>query len=282
MRPTAFAAFLILAAVPVTSFAQADPRLSTLDPSTLSTLTAIIDSARVAGLPSEPLIDKALEGASKRASPERIVLAVRNFAGDLGAARRALGAEASEQELVAGVGALRAGAAESALRRLKAARGAQSALLPLAVLSDLVAQGTPVDRAAEAVIGLAERGGTEAQFRELPASRGRGHDRAGGTTGAPAVQPSTGSTDPGRGNSGSDNQGRGNAGADNQGRGNAGADNSGRGNAGSQDGRGRPADEPRAAEPPPVTNPAADAPRNAPPRDRPTTPQGKGRANAPR
>jgi len=142
-----------------------------LDPATAAAVLAVIDSAASAGLPAGPLVQKALEGTSKRAAPERIVFAVRGLSADLRAARAALGASASEPELVAGVGALRAGAGVEALARVKAARGAQSALLPLAVLSDLVAQGTPVDRAVEAVTALAERRASDAQYRALPAGR---------------------------------------------------------------------------------------------------------------
>jgi hypothetical protein len=69
---------------------------------------------------------------------------------------------------------------------VKRARGESSALLPLAVLTDLVAQGIPVDRAASVILGLAERRAADAQYRNLPRAHGRG--------GASAVGPA--STDP--------------------------------------------------------------------------------------
>ncbi|MDQ3810146.1 MAG: hypothetical protein M3336_07640, partial [Chloroflexota bacterium] len=54
-----------------------DARLAArLDPATRKAVEVIVDSARAAGLPTEPLIDKALEGASKRASGGRITAAV--------------------------------------------------------------------------------------------------------------------------------------------------------------------------------------------------------------
>ena len=54
-----------------------DPRLETrLDPQTRAAVAAIVDSAKLVGLPVEPLIDKALEGASKRAPGARIISAV--------------------------------------------------------------------------------------------------------------------------------------------------------------------------------------------------------------
>ena len=53
------------------------------------------DSARAAGLPHEPLILKALEGASKGADSARIVTAVRALGGRLQEAARALGPAAA-------------------------------------------------------------------------------------------------------------------------------------------------------------------------------------------
>jgi hypothetical protein len=174
-----------------------------LDPATARLVSQLVDSAVISGLPSSPLVNKALEGASKGAAPERIVVAVRTLAADLRAARAALGPTASEAELVAGVGALRAGAEGDVLSRVKRARGESSALLPLAVLTDLVAQGIPVDRAASVILGLAERRAADAQYRNLPRAHGRG--------GASAVGPaSTADPRPGLGNS-SNPPGRGTA-----------------------------------------------------------------------
>ena len=49
----------------------------------------MIDAARSEGLPTEPLIDKALEGASKRANGQIIVTVVKGLVGDLRKAREA-------------------------------------------------------------------------------------------------------------------------------------------------------------------------------------------------
>src|SRR5574341_1439766 len=83
----------LAAALSFTSAAQGqDPRLERRrDAETRARVAAIIDSARASGLPIEPLVDKALEGASKGAPGDRIVTAVRNLAVGLGAAREALG-----------------------------------------------------------------------------------------------------------------------------------------------------------------------------------------------
>ena len=135
---------------------QTDPRLERLDAATRPAVAALVDSAGRALLPTEPLVQRALEGATKRASGELIVAAVRRFAVELGHARDALGSTASPAELSAGAAALRAGASPTVLARLRQARR-EPLTMPLAVLADLVASGVPVDSAAAAVLALAAR-----------------------------------------------------------------------------------------------------------------------------
>src|SRR5439155_360406 len=89
---------------------QADSRLERLDAATRPTVAALVDSARTAMLPTEPLMQRALEGATKRASGDAIVAAVRRLAADLGRARDALGSTASPAEPTAGAAAPRAAA----------------------------------------------------------------------------------------------------------------------------------------------------------------------------
>ncbi|MGH7675042.1 MAG: hypothetical protein ACREMV_07200, partial [Gemmatimonadales bacterium] len=79
------AAFVALVAMAAASPAGAqDPRLGRLDPATQAAVGAVIDSARAVGLPAEPLIDRALEGSTKRAAGDLIVAAVRRLAAQLG------------------------------------------------------------------------------------------------------------------------------------------------------------------------------------------------------
>jgi len=134
--------------------AAQDPRLERLDAGTRPLVAALVDSARTAGLPAEPLVQRALEGTIKGAPGDRIVAAVRRLAADLGRARDALGPAASPPELEAGAAALRAGASPAVLVQLRRSRP-QRLTVPLAVLTDLVASGVPVDSAAAAVLALA-------------------------------------------------------------------------------------------------------------------------------
>jgi hypothetical protein len=135
--------------------AQGDRLLRRLDSTTYAQVQAAIDSARAAGLPIEPLVARALEGASKNAAGARIVAAVHRLARDLAGAKSALGDGASAAELEAGASALRAGVAPAALAELRESRPKQELTVPLAVLSDLVARGVPADTAATFVLAIA-------------------------------------------------------------------------------------------------------------------------------
>jgi hypothetical protein len=138
----------------VAQVAAQDPRLERLDPETRSAVVAVVDSASAMGLPSEPLIQRALEGSTKGAAGTRIVAAVRRLATDLGTARTALGPRAAAPELEAGVAALRAGATPAVLTELRDRRRAPLTMA-LSVLADLVASGVPVDSASVIVLALA-------------------------------------------------------------------------------------------------------------------------------
>lgn len=146
--------------------AQGDPRLGRLTPTASAAVNHLVDSVRAVGLPTEPLVDKALEGSSKGAAPDRIVRAVRNLAGDLAGARTALGSSASEPELVAGARALRAGASRASLSEIRQHRKGML-IVPLATLTDLMAAGVPADSAAAAVLALAQRGAPDQDFTEM-------------------------------------------------------------------------------------------------------------------
>lgn len=144
-------------AVAAPTAAAQDARLrERLDPATASRVGSIIDSARIAGLPTRPLVSKALEGASKGAPGTRIVAAVNRLASELRAARDVLG-PSTEAELDAAASALMLGARREDLRAVRVARAGERLTVPLAVLADLVAYGVPADAATQAVVRLAGR-----------------------------------------------------------------------------------------------------------------------------
>ena len=161
-RPTrlVLALLLLLAGSAAPALAQGgrapDARLAgRVDDATRQQVLSQVDSARRDGLPFEKLVDRALEGASKRAPGARIAAAVRELRLALGQARVALGRDASAVELEAGASAIQARVAPRVLAGLRRARPDGSLTVPLAVLTDLVAYGVPVDTAARTVIALA-------------------------------------------------------------------------------------------------------------------------------
>jgi hypothetical protein len=144
-----------------------DARLARLDRQIQVEVGVLVDSARLMGIPTEPVVDKALEGAAKRAPSKRIVTVVRSRFHELVAGRSALGNVASEAEIIAAADALHAGASRDVISTLRARRPTAPLTIPLAVLADLIARGVPVDTAASAVLALANTPATDAQFAAL-------------------------------------------------------------------------------------------------------------------
>ena len=135
--------------------AQSDQRLDRLAPQTRALVAPVMDSARAQGLPVEPLLERALEGTSKHASPQLIAQVVGRLAGDLAHAREALGPNATPEALAAGADALHAGASTALLRRISQSLDGQRMAVPLAVLADLTARGVPADTAATLTLARA-------------------------------------------------------------------------------------------------------------------------------
>ena len=127
---------------------------------TRATLERLIDSARVAGLPVDPLYSKVREGVFRSADEARVIAAVRRLGRDLAEARSALGDSAQPEEITAGANALRAGIRPADLSRLQDARGRrpdQPLTVALVVLADLATRGVPPAMAAASVNELVAR-----------------------------------------------------------------------------------------------------------------------------
>ncbi|MDH4043131.1 MAG: hypothetical protein OEY20_10700 [Gemmatimonadota bacterium] len=152
-----FAALVGASAMSARTAAAQEPRFTgRLSPAARSAVEAVLDSARQTGLPIEPLVDRALEGAAKGAADNLIVGAVRRLAADLGNASAALGLGASDDEIAAAASALRAGARAADLTALRERRPGRSVTVAAAVLTDLVALGVPPDTATAAVLAMAD------------------------------------------------------------------------------------------------------------------------------
>jgi hypothetical protein len=135
-----------------------------LDARTRAAVERVIDSAGAQGIPAEPLVSKALQGAAMRAPSERIVKAVQQLAGRLTVARGVLGETALTSELDAGAEALRAGVSPDALSKLRHDRPGQQLTVALGVLADLISNGVPADVATTSVLSLARAGMADEQL----------------------------------------------------------------------------------------------------------------------
>jgi hypothetical protein len=138
-----------------------------LDGETRAIVLRTLDSARTRGLPTDPIVDKALEGATKKAAGPRIQAAVSSLFGRLEAARTALAPNPGPRDIAAGADALAYGATREALAAMRAIRPNESVAVPLGVLTQLVASGVPVARATRVVADLLRRGARDEQLIAL-------------------------------------------------------------------------------------------------------------------
>jgi len=145
----------------------------------------LVDSARARGLPADPLVAKAREGALKGADSTRIVNAVRRLLDELDVARTTLGPTSPSAELVAAASALHAGVTPSQLAHVAQLGGNGSAksdrlVMPLVVLADLVARRVSADVAVSSLETLLTRAAPDAEFASLRTAIER--DIANGTS----------------------------------------------------------------------------------------------------
>ena len=168
---------VVVLLLPIGGAAQAQARSSPplpapLAPDARAAIQRILDSARVAGLPTAPLADKASEGVLKGADDRRIVAAVQTLWRQLLDARAILGSANDVALLGATASALQAGVPSSELRRLvNPAQGAAPDSPALAgalvTLVDLVAKRVPPAKASASIGELLRRHATEDQFAAL-------------------------------------------------------------------------------------------------------------------
>ncbi len=147
------AALILLVVLP--NFAQAqDARFERIREAfpaqAVSQIEVVLADAQAAGVPTEPLVAKVLEGAAKGVPAERVVAALSAYAERLGEAHALVGEDRDPGAVVAGADALRRGVPAEAVRSL-AGHGAGELAVPLVVLGDLMEAGVPVDYAYEVV-----------------------------------------------------------------------------------------------------------------------------------
>jgi hypothetical protein len=179
--------FVALCLVSVAARAQETTTLAArLDKPTYEAVTAIVDSARGAKLPTRPLLDKALEGVAKGSDGPKIVAAVKQLAVRMTTAKEGLGAKSSPDEIHSAATAIEAGVSVHDLARLRSASGKHSVTMPLAVLSDLIARTVAVPTATDIVLQLARSGVRDADLslfqRNVRADIDRGADPTAAAT----------------------------------------------------------------------------------------------------
>jgi hypothetical protein len=174
-------ALLVGAGARGAGLAAQDPRLAArLDKTTLAAVTAVIDSARTAKLPTAPLVDKALEGAARGSEGGRIINAVHQLSARMATARGVLGTSASADEIKSAATALDSGVGERDLARIHTACGKRPVTMSFAVLTDLIGRNVPIPTATNVVLQLARSGVKDPDFalfqRNVRADIDRGAD----------------------------------------------------------------------------------------------------------
>ncbi len=149
-----------------------------LPPEAAEQIQQVMNRARNEGLPTDPLLDKAVEGLAKGVSAPMIVGAVDRLAAQLGEARSLLQAGPDARtgvrgptEVAAVADALRRGVPQQAIRHM-AERSRRGEPLALAVhtLGDLIDEGVPVDEAVAVLDAWRGRGARADELRDIPAA----------------------------------------------------------------------------------------------------------------
>ena len=153
---------------------QASQLAANFDATSARTLQQLVDSLAATGVPSQILLDKAVEGARKGASTERVVAVIRSYAGHLRAAQTVLGSGKRNDLYQAAANALLAGVSVRVLHDLQQLRPASTLVLPLVVVTDLTLRGVPEDSAAAYVSRLLVADARDSDLTELQQSVAQG------------------------------------------------------------------------------------------------------------
>lgn len=128
---------------------------SRFDTLTAAVLRGIFEEATDRGIPTRPLILRALEGSARKAPSGRIIRAVRDLSDALATAKFALGEGTTPEELDPAAAAIRAGIDPRIVASVRTTRPPGTAVTALVVLTDLVARGVPPVTAREAIATIA-------------------------------------------------------------------------------------------------------------------------------
>lgn len=156
-----------LVATPGTAHGQDQRLLQRFPAPVASRLGATVDSAGREGLPTEPLVLRALEGRAKGVDAERIAVELSRLTERLRIARGILGRGAGGNELATAAAALQAGMPQVQLAELHTIRGDRPLTAALGAYVDLIYRGTQPDQAWRRVTELARRNAPDGDFVRL-------------------------------------------------------------------------------------------------------------------
>lgn len=137
---------------------QVDQRLVSRFPASVAVrFGGLIEQAGREGLPTEPLVLRALEGGAKGVPADRIQSALTRLVASLRRAVATLGPATPETDLTTAATALQTGLEPTKLLELRTLRGEKSLTVPVGAYLDLVARGAVAERAWQRVMDLARR-----------------------------------------------------------------------------------------------------------------------------
>lgn len=140
-----------------------------LPPDVADRLRRLVADVRADGIPPSLLVDKALEGAAKGVSGERLVATVSAYADELREARSLIGPDIDATGLLAATNALRRGVPPGIIRGLALEHPARFEML-LLVHGDLLVEGVPPDEAYGVVQAALRRGLEGENLLSVPAA----------------------------------------------------------------------------------------------------------------
>jgi len=158
------AALFLSSALPAA--AQDTDPLGKLDARSRYQVELTIDSAESLGLPTRPLLLKAMEGIAKHAANQDIVSKVKQKLALLKTARAAL-VPVDENELDAATAVLDAGAKPEQLSEFRVRQKGRSDLSAFSVWADFIKRGVPKDEAFSAINRLWRDGADDGTFQSL-------------------------------------------------------------------------------------------------------------------
>lgn len=161
---------------------------SRFDSLTAVTLRSILDDAKAKGLPTAPLVNRALEGAARKVVGSRIVAVVRAHADAMEEARTVLGARAGTSELDACATAMRAGVDRTTMAHLHTIRTGATIIKPCVVLTDILQRGIPISTANEAVLTISRLPRADAPLDSLQSLVAKNVTRGGQGMAVEAIQ----------------------------------------------------------------------------------------------